>query len=87
MELVGELTGATLATAERVVARLVKDGDVAADRAEELVQDLLSTTARSRDQLVQLIRAEIARAVEVLDLATRDDLDDLEQRLREEERP
>lgn len=82
------ITGVTAQTAERLVQRLVKEGEVAADRAERVVADMLAASQRNREALTDLVRAEVERAVGRLNLASLVDVDELEERvvrrLREE---
>jgi polyhydroxyalkanoate synthesis regulator phasin len=81
LEIATGLTGVTAATAERVVARLVKEGEVAADRAEHTVQELLAASQRNTDAVTRLVREEVERAVDRLDLASMMDLERLEERV------
>lgn len=81
VEMAAGLTTVTVQAAERIVQRLVQEGEVAADRAERVVADVLEASERNRGELMELVRAEVDRAVERLNLATRGDLDAMEERL------
>lgn len=81
VEMAAGLTTATVHTAERVVQRLVQEGEVAADRAERAVADVLDASQRNRAALMELVRGEVERAVDRLNLATRGDLEAMEERL------
>lgn len=81
VEIATGLTTATVQTAERVVQRLVQEGEVAADRAERAVADVLDASQRNRAVLMDLVRGEVERAVVRLNLATHGDLEAMEQRL------
>lgn len=81
VEMAAGLTTATVQTAERVVQRLVQEGEVAADRAERAVADVLDASERNRAALLTLVRGEVERAVDRMNLATRGDLEAMEARI------
>lgn len=71
----------TKKTAESVVQRLVKQGEVAADRAERAVDELLQRSERNRKAVGALVRAEVQQAVERLGLARQKDVERLAARV------
>ena len=78
------LTGVTALTrrgAERLARSMVARGEVAADRAERVVDELLARSERNRRMLGELVRTETERAVERLGLARQADLEALERRV------
>lgn len=77
LELATGVTRVTRDRAEAVVRSLVKQGEVAADRAERAVDDLLSRSESNRTGLLEMVRAETERAVAALGLAPRSAVDEL----------
>jgi polyhydroxyalkanoate synthesis regulator phasin len=71
----------TLRGAESLVRTLVRRGEVAADAAEGLVEDLLARSQRNRRWIVGLVTAETERTVARLGLARQRDLDRAEARV------
>jgi polyhydroxyalkanoate synthesis regulator phasin len=67
--------------ARRIVDGLVERGQVARDQAQSAVDDVIAMSRERSEALAELIRAEVQRQVRTLGIATRDDLDALEQRL------
>lgn len=64
--------------AESVVRTLVRRGEVAADAAESLVDDVLARSDRNRRWVAALVAAETERTVARLGLARQRDLDHAE---------
>ena len=81
LEIASGLTGLTIETAERIVARLVKEGEIAADRAERVVHDLIAASREGNETLTGRVRDEVERAIDRFDLARMADLDRLEERM------
>jgi polyhydroxyalkanoate synthesis regulator phasin len=67
--------------AEALVKELVKAGDVTKGKASKIIDEVLERSRRATDDLVQIVRREIGEQVAAMGLATKDDLDNLEQRL------
>ncbi|HEX6596895.1 MAG TPA: hypothetical protein VF045_08165 [Acidimicrobiales bacterium] len=67
--------------AEALVKELVKAGDVKKGKASKIIDEVLDRSRRATDELVQIVRREIGEQVAAMGLATKDDLDNLEQRL------
>jgi polyhydroxyalkanoate synthesis regulator phasin len=78
---VGTLTPARA----REVARQAVSGE-GLGQASQLARDLLEWSRRNREQLMELVRGEIAKQVSALGLVTQDDLDALRKRVRDLER-
>lgn len=67
--------------AEALVKELVKAGDVKKGKASKIIDEVVDRSRRATDELVQIVRREIGEQVAALGLATKDDLDKLEQRM------
>jgi polyhydroxyalkanoate synthesis regulator phasin len=72
--------------AESVVRTLVKQGEVAADRAERAIEDLLGFSEANRRAVVTLVRSETERAVARLGLVRQAEVDALRARVEQLER-
>lgn len=77
-----EFTEMRRSQARRIVSDLVKQGQIARDQAAGAVEELLDASRRRSDDLRDLIRSEVQRQLRALGVATRDDLDRLERRMR-----
>lgn len=75
------VTSLTRRGAESIVRTLVQQGEVAADRAERAVDELLARSERNRSALAELVRTETERVVARLGLARQGDLDALDERV------
>src|SRR5579859_7961597 len=76
-------TQMTRTRAEDVVKELVKAGELQRDQVQAQVDDLIERSRRSTERLVEVVRTEVSAQFSELGLATRDDLQSLEQRVRE----
>ena len=63
VELASGLTRATLHTTERVLAQFVRQGEVAADHAERLLDEVVARSVEGSGALARLVRSEVERAV------------------------
>lgn len=82
-------SGATQVTrqrAEQVVRTLVKRGEIAAERTEKAVDDLLKRSEQNRKTLAAVVRTETEKAVARLGLASQRDVDRLERKVERLER-
>lgn len=79
----GSLTQTTRKRAESIVRGLVKQGEIASDRAEKAVDDLLNRSEENRRAVVSIVRTETERAVARLGLARQSDVDRLAERVEE----
>jgi polyhydroxyalkanoate synthesis regulator phasin len=70
------------ARAEEFLRELARVTDSTQGRGQEAIEELLDASRKSTEQLVTSIRHEIARQVQMLGLATKRDLSNLESRLR-----
>ncbi|MEX0659612.1 MAG: phasin family protein [Egibacteraceae bacterium] len=80
------LVEATQKRAEPVVRAMVKQGEIAAEKAEKAVDELLKASQSNRKALSALVRSETERAVERLGLVRRSDLRHLERKIEKLER-
>lgn len=62
--LASELTRTTLTTTERVLAGFARQGEVAAEHAERLVEEVVARSVDGSGALARLVRAEVEQAVE-----------------------
>lgn len=69
------LTRAALGTTERLLAGFVRQGEVAADHAERLLDDVIARSVESGGALAQLVRSEIERGIEHAGLVRAQELD------------
>jgi polyhydroxyalkanoate synthesis regulator phasin len=70
--------------AEAVVREFVKAGEVQRDNLQSRVDDLIERSRHNTEQLINLIRSEIATQFSQLGLATKDDLAALEKRFNDQ---
>ena len=75
------VTALTRRGAESIVRTLVQRGEVAADRAERAVDELLARSERNREAVAELVRQETERVVGRLGLARQEDVDALSERV------
>lgn len=64
VDLASGLTQSTLGATERVLAQFVRHGEVAAEHAERLLDEVVARSLEGGGALAKLVRAEVARAVE-----------------------
>lgn len=81
LEAASGLTDTTQQGAERVVKTLVKQGEVAAERAEKAVDDLLKRSEQNRKAFSAVVRTETEKAIGRLGVVRQRDLDRLERRV------
>jgi len=73
--------------AEAIVKELVKAGEVQREQAHERVEELVDRGRKGSDALLEMVRKEIARQLAGMGLVTRDDLIELEARLKADTAP
>lgn len=78
-------TQVTRQTAERIVRSLWKQGEGTGEKG--LVDDLLERSQGNREAIAELVRAETKRVISAMGLATRDDVERLEQEIAELRQP
>jgi polyhydroxyalkanoate synthesis regulator phasin len=76
-----QFTAMTRAEARRRAEELVREGQLAQERAQAFVDDLVRTSRQRADELLDVVRKEIQRQVEALGIATKEDLGRLEARV------
>jgi polyhydroxyalkanoate synthesis regulator phasin len=64
LNLASGLTRTTLSTTERVLAGFVRQGEVAAEHAERVVEEIIARSVDGSGALARLVRAEVEQAVE-----------------------
>jgi polyhydroxyalkanoate synthesis regulator phasin len=89
LELAIGATDVTRKKATKAVRRLVGKGAVSADQLQGMAEDLLRTSAASREAMAGMVRTELERALSRVGLATADEVaslqakvDDLESKLQ-----
>lgn len=80
------LVEATQKRAEPVVRAMVKQGEIAAEKAEKAIDELLKASQSNRKALSALVRAETEKAVDRLGLVHRRELRRLERKVETLER-
>jgi polyhydroxyalkanoate synthesis regulator phasin len=81
VELASDLTRTTLGTTERVLAQFVRQGEVAAEHAERLVDEVVARSIAGSDALAQLIRSEVEQAVERAGYVRAEEVDGLRREI------
>src|SRR3954464_2209283 len=71
----------TRSGAESIVKDLVKAGDIQQKQAQKQVDDLMERSRKNTEQLLELIRKEIATQLSSLGIATKDDIARLEAQI------
>jgi polyhydroxyalkanoate synthesis regulator phasin len=64
LDLASGLTRTTLTTTERVLAGFVRQGEVAAEHAERVVEEIIARSVDGSGALARVVRAEVEQAVE-----------------------
>lgn len=67
--------------ARRIARDLVEQGQLAQERVQSFVDDLVESSRARTDHLLELIRTEVQRQMRALNVATKDDLARLAARL------
>jgi poly(hydroxyalkanoate) granule-associated protein len=68
---------------QRTINALVKKGELSSQEGRELVREMLDKAGKEKEALTARIRKEVKSMLDSLDLATKDDLQTLRQRLDE----
>lgn len=71
----------TRAEARRRAQQLVDEGRLAQDRAQTFVDDMVESSRRRADELLDVVRTEFQRQVKALGIATKEDLARLEAKV------
>lgn len=83
LEVASGLTRTTLGATERAVAQFVRQGEVAAEHAERLLDEMIAKSVASSGAVAQLVRAEVDRAVERAGFVRGTELDALRAEIAE----
>lgn len=67
---------------ERAVDELVQKGKISAAESRNLVNQLIETGEKEREQMDQALRDRLSKILSELDIPTRKDLEALEERIR-----
>jgi polyhydroxyalkanoate synthesis regulator phasin len=81
-ELAAGLTRSTLDVTERALAHFVRQGEVAAEHAERIVEDVIARSVESSGALTRLVRAEVERAVARAGFVRASELEALQREVR-----
>ena len=76
-------TAMTQARAEDLIRDLVRAGEVQAEQAQSVIDELLDRSRRNSERLIDAVRAEIRQQMASLGLATKDDVELLERPITE----
>jgi polyhydroxyalkanoate synthesis regulator phasin len=76
-------TAMTQARAEDLIRDLVRAGEVQAEQAQSVIDELLDRSRRNSERLIDAVRAEIQQQMASLGLATKNDVERLERRIAE----
>ncbi|HUQ40373.1 MAG TPA: hypothetical protein VM030_09470 [Acidimicrobiales bacterium] len=76
-----QFTQMTRTRAEAIVKELVRAGELQRDQAQGRAQELVEGSRRNTEQLLALVRKEVADQLAALGLATKADLEALESRV------
>jgi len=76
-ELASEFTRMTLGVTERALAQFVRQGEVAAEHAERMVEEVIARSVEGSGALATLVRGEVQRTIERAGFARSDELEAL----------
>jgi polyhydroxyalkanoate synthesis regulator phasin len=76
-------TAMTQARAEDLIRDLVRAGEVQAEQAQSVIDELVDRSRRNSERLIDAVRAEIRQQMASLGLATKNDVERLERRVAE----
>ena len=74
-------TAMTQARAEDLIRDLVRAGEVQAEQAQSVIDELVDRSRRNSERLIEAVRAEIRQQMASLGLATKNDVERLERRI------
>lgn len=75
LEVASDITRTTVGATERALAQFVRQGEVAAEHAERLLDDVIARSVESSGAVAQLVRSEVAGAIERAGFVRAADLD------------
>jgi polyhydroxyalkanoate synthesis regulator phasin len=77
VDLASELTRTTVGVTERLLAGFVRQGEVATEHAEHLIEDLVTRSIEGSGALAQLVRSEVEQAVARAGYVRADEVEEL----------
>lgn len=77
VDLASSLTRTTLGTTERLLAGFVRQGEVAAEQAERLFDEIVARSVDGSGALARLVKSEVEQAVERAGYVRAEDVDEL----------
>jgi polyhydroxyalkanoate synthesis regulator phasin len=76
-----QFTEVKRAEARRRAKELIREGQLAQERAQQFVDELVESSRRRAEELAEVMRGEVQRQIGVLGIATKSDLARLEAKL------
>lgn len=80
-ELASELTRMTLGVTEHALAQFVRQGEVAAEHAERLVEEVIARSVEGSGALATLVRGEVERTIERAGFVRSEELEELRRQV------
>jgi len=80
-ELASELTRMALGVTERGLAQFVRQGEVAAEHAERLVEEVIARSVEGSGALAMLVRGEVERTIERAGFVRSEELEELRRQV------
>lgn len=77
LDVASGLTRTTIGVTERALAQFVRQGEVAAEHAERLLDEVVARSVEGSGAVAQLVRAEVERAIERTGFVRADEMDSL----------
>lgn len=68
--------------AEKIVNELVKKGELSMEESKDTINQLIQRGEEEKNELKRIIREQIKQVINELNLATKDDITRLEQRIQ-----
>lgn len=81
LEAGADFSAVTRTEARRRAKELIHEGQLAQERAQAFVEELVETSRRRAEELAEVMRKEVQRQIGVLGIATKADLARLEAKL------
>lgn len=67
---------------EKIIDELVKKGELSLDESKEVIDQWKQQTEARKTEVQRLVREQIKQVIDKLDLATKEDVRQLEERIR-----
>lgn len=68
--------------AEKFVDEMVKKGELSQEESKDIINQLIQRGEEEKNELKRIMREQIKQLMDELDLATKDDINKLEQRIQ-----